>query len=60
MTANPDDHQKQLEAAARAAFELYAERRLTDAEWAAVRARLVEFGKILCTWERKAVDSERR
>jgi hypothetical protein len=41
------DRQRQLEASARAAFEACADRKLTDAEWTAMRTRFMEFGKIL-------------
>jgi hypothetical protein len=44
--------QQQLETAARAAFELRADRQLSDAEWADMRAKLLEFAGILRTWER--------
>jgi hypothetical protein len=40
------------EVAARAAIELLADRPLTEAEWSAARARLMEFGAILRAWER--------
>ena len=46
-----DDHSWRLESAARAAMELRADRNFTDAEWAAVRSRLVEFMRILRGWE---------
>lgn len=51
VSANRDDRQQQLETTARAAFELRAERKLTDAEWATVRSRLLEFAGILRDWE---------
>jgi hypothetical protein len=41
----------QLEAAARAAMELRAKRTLTDTEWAAMRAKIMEFAAILRGWE---------
>ena len=44
--------EKVKENTARAALELRAGRCLTDAEWAAARARLLEFGTILRSWER--------
>jgi hypothetical protein len=40
-----------LEAAARAAIELRADRPLTDAEWSAACTRLLEFGAILRCWD---------
>ena len=43
----------QTEAAARAAIELRADAALTDAEWAAARARLLEFVGILRDWNRR-------
>jgi hypothetical protein len=49
----------QGEAAARTAIELNAGRPLTDAQWAAARARLVEFAGILRDWDRKTVASRR-
>lgn len=51
MSANRDDRQRQLEAAARAAFEVRAGRKFTDGEWATVRAKLLEFTGILRRWE---------
>ena len=45
------DRQKQLEATARADFELRAGRKLTADEWAIVRAKLLEFVGILRGWE---------
>lgn len=42
---------KQLEAAARAAIELRAGRILTDAEWAAMRARILEFASVVRAWD---------
>ena len=59
MSINRADRQRQLEATARAALELRAGLALTDAEWAAVRARLVEFVGILHTWERTTADRRR-
>lgn len=50
-SADRDDRQRQLEAGARAAFELRADRKLTDAEWLAVRVRLLELAGILRGWE---------
>jgi hypothetical protein len=41
-----------VEAAARATVELRAHRVLTEGEWAAVRARLMQFATILRCWER--------
>jgi hypothetical protein len=54
-----DRSPKQLEARARAAIELCADRSLTDAEWAAMRARLLEFAGILRDWDRKTTASRR-
>ena len=42
----------QNEVAARAALELRVGHSLTEAEWAAARARLVEFVSILRAWDR--------
>jgi hypothetical protein len=46
-----DQRPNQVEAAARAAFELSAGRKFPDAEWATDRARLLEFIGILRAWE---------
>ena len=54
-----DRSRRQIEAAARAAIELRAGRALTDAEWAAARARLLEFAGILRDWDRKTTASRR-
>jgi hypothetical protein len=54
-----DGSPRQLEAAARAAIELRADRTLTDAEWAAMRARILEFAGVLRVWERKMTGSGR-
>ena len=43
----------EIEAAARTAIELRAGRALTDAEWAAMCARLQEFAAILRLWDRE-------
>ena len=59
VSATRADRHRQLEAGARTAFELRAGRALTDSEWAAVRARLVEFVGILRTWERTTTDRRR-
>lgn len=48
-----DRSPKQIEASARAAMELRANRTFTDAEWTAMRARLLEFAGILRDWDRK-------
>jgi hypothetical protein len=42
----------QNEVAARAALELRVGHSLTDAEWVAMRARLVELTSILRAWDR--------
>jgi len=54
-----DRSRGQLEAAARAAIELRADRVLTDTEWAATRARLLEFAVVLRGWDRKTTSSRR-
>jgi len=51
-STNCADRQRQLEAAARAAFEACAGGKLTDAEWATVRAKLMDFAGILRAWDR--------
>jgi len=48
-----------MEAAARSAIELHAGCALTDAQWAAARARLLEFAGILRGWDRKTTASRR-
>jgi hypothetical protein len=48
-----------MEAAARTAIELRAGHALTDAQWAAARARLLEFAGILRDWDRKPTASRR-
>jgi hypothetical protein len=54
-----DDNRTQNDVAGRAALELRVGRALTDAEWAAARARLVEFVSILRGWEQKTTASRR-
>ena len=44
--------QARFEEAARAALEQRAEHKLTDAEWAGARGRLLEFAGILQSWVR--------
>jgi hypothetical protein len=41
-----------LDADARAAIESHAQRMFTEAEWAIMRAKLVEFASILRVWGR--------
>jgi hypothetical protein len=48
-----------MEAAARTAIELHAGRALTDDQWAAALARLLEFAGILRDWDRKTTASRR-
>jgi hypothetical protein len=50
---------KPPEEAARAAVELRADRAFTDSEWAAARARLLDFADILRSWEKRTSLSER-
>jgi len=45
------NRERQLEATARTAIEQRVERKLTEAEWVAMRAKLVEFAAILRGWE---------
>ena len=54
-----DRSRGQMEAAARTAIELHAGRALTDAQWAAARARLLEFAGILRDWDRRTTASRR-
>ena len=46
-----DRSPKQLEAAARVTMEQCANRTFTDAEWASVRTRFLEFVRILRGWD---------
>jgi hypothetical protein len=50
-SADRDSPQGRLEDAARTAFELRIHRKLTDAEWANVRTRFLQFAQILRAWE---------
>ena len=52
-----DRSRGQMEAAARTAIELHAGRALTDAQWAAARAKLLEFARILRVWDRETTAS---
>ncbi len=45
------NRERQLEANARTVIEQRIHRRLTEAEWAAMRAKLLEFAAILRGWE---------
>ena len=51
VSVNRANRERQLEATARAAIEQRVERKLTDAEWAAMRTKLLEFAAILRGWE---------
>ena len=51
VSVNRADRQRQLEATARSGVEQRIERKLTEAEWAAMRAKLLEFAAILRGWE---------
>ena len=51
VSVNRADRQRQLETTARTAIEQRVERKLTEAEWVAMRAKLVEFAAILRAWE---------
>jgi len=59
MSADRDDRQRQLEAGARAAFERRAGRELSDAEWVALRSRLLEFLGILRAWDQTTIRARR-
>jgi hypothetical protein len=59
VSVNRDDFQRHLEASARAAFEQRAGRELTDAEWVALRGRLLEFVGILRAWDQTTIRPER-
>jgi hypothetical protein len=62
MHADKDDDERSRSetcVAARAAVELRADRALTDAEWAAAHARLLEYAGILRVWDRKTTVSRR-
>jgi hypothetical protein len=50
-SADREDPQRRLEIAARTNFEVRSGRKLTDAEWAAMRSKLMEFVAILRDWE---------
>jgi len=55
-----DDRSRvQNEVAALSALELRAGRTLPDGEWAAMRARLLEFADILRAWDRRVTPSQR-
>lgn len=54
-----DRSRGQIDAAARTEIELHAGRPITDAEWAAARARLLEFAGILRGWDRETTSSRR-
>jgi hypothetical protein len=45
------NRERQVEATARTAIEQRVERKLTDEEWVAMRAKLVEFSTILHGWD---------
>ena len=51
VSVNRTKRQRQLEATARTVVEQRVDRKLTEAEWAAMRAKLVEFAAILRGWE---------
>jgi len=53
MQVNVDraSRERELEAAARTALELRGGRKFSEAEWAAMRAQLVEFARILRSWD---------
>lgn len=61
MSANDRDSQRrtQHEVAARAALELRADRNLSEAEWVAARARLMEVVGILRVWDRTTSTSRK-
>jgi hypothetical protein len=59
VSVNRADRQRQLEADARTTFEVRAARQFNDAEWAAMRAKLVEFAGILPDWHRTAAGPRR-
>jgi hypothetical protein len=54
-----DRRRTQHEVAARAALELRAGRAFADAEWVAMRARLLEFAGILRAWDRETTVNRR-
>jgi hypothetical protein len=58
-SADREGRQRRLEAVARDAFELRANRKLTDAEWAVLRTRLLEFIGVLRAWEQTATRPRR-
>ena len=50
----PDTSPRRLETSARESVALRAGRMFSDAEWARVRARLLEYAGLLRAWDRKA------
>ncbi len=54
-----DRRRSQVEDAARAALELRVGHILTDPEWAAEQAKLVDFANILRAWSRESVPKQR-
>jgi hypothetical protein len=48
------------DATARAIIELPTGRPLNDAEWSAMRARILEFARILRVWDRKTTGVSKR
>ena len=59
VSINRTNRQRQLEATARTAIEQRVECKLTDEEWAAMRAKFVEFATILHAWD-QTTPSQRR
>lgn len=59
VSANCVGRQRQLEESARASLERGAGRKLTDAEWAAFRAKLIEFTAMLRAWDQTTIAPER-
>jgi hypothetical protein len=59
VSVNPADRQRQLEVAARTAIEQRIERKLTEAEWSAMRAKLVEFVAIVRAWDQATTGPRR-
>ena len=58
MHLRGERNQARLEADARDEFERDANRTFTEAEWSAMRTRLLEFARILRSWDRKASHSK--
>ena len=59
VSVNRADRHRSHEEAARTAVEQLGDRKLSDAEWARVRTRLLEFTEILRAWDRTTAGPRR-